>query len=89
MCKNHIPKKDEEKIIPYIGENNQLSTEKVPLPSREEDIKKKKNTTIIEMDKRENLVEDLNYVANRFLNKVKDKYDDKEQYYCIYKPLIL
>ena len=41
------------------------------------------------MDKRENLIENLNYVANRFLNKVKDKYDDKEQYYFIYKPLIL
>ena len=89
MCKNHISKKDEEKVIPFVGENNQLSAEVVPPPTREEDIKKLKDTTIIEMDKRENLIEDLNYVANRFLNKVKDKYDDKEQYYCIYKPLIL
>ena len=41
------------------------------------------------MNKRENLLEELLYVSNRFLNKVKDKYDNKEQYYMIHKPLIL
>ena len=35
------------------------------------------------MNKRENVLVELLYVANRFLNKVKDKYDNKEQYYII------
>ena len=29
-------------VIPYIGENNELSTERVPIPSNEEDINKLK-----------------------------------------------
>ena len=89
FCKNHIPKDEDKNVIPYIGENNELSTEIVPIPSNEEDINKLKEASIIEINKRENVLEELLYVANRFLNKVKDKYEDKEEYYCIHKPLIL
>ena len=88
-CKIHIPKDAEKKVIPYVGESNELSDDIVPIPSNEEDIKKLKEASLNEINKRENLIEELYYVANRFLNKVKDKYDDKEQYYCIHKPLIL
>lgn len=89
FCKMHIPKEEEKKVIPYIGESNELSPEIVPIPSNEEDIKKLKEASLNEINKRENLIEELYYVANRFLNKVKDRYDDKEQYYCIHKPLVL
>ena len=89
FCRNHIPKNEEKNVIPYVGENNELATDIVHVPSNEEDIKKLKEATLNEINKRENLIEELLYVTNRFLNKVKDKYDDKEQYYCIHKPLIL
>ena len=89
FCKKHIPKEEEKKVSPYVGESNELSNEIVSIPSNEEDIKKLKEASLNEINKRENLIEELFYVANRFLNKVKDKYDDKEQYYCIHKPLIL
>ena len=89
FCKTHIPKEQENNVIPFIGENKQFSLEIVPSPSSEEEIKKLKEAKINEMDKRENLIEDINYVANRFLNKVKDKYKDKIEYYSIHKPLIL
>ena len=89
FCKSHIPREEKEKAIPYIGESNQISTEIVPEPSSEEDIKKLNETTLNEISKRENLIEELLYVANRFLNKVKEKYVDKNEYYYVYKPLIL
>ena len=89
FCKTHIPNNENKNVIPYIGENNQLSNEIVPEPSNEEDIKKLKEANPLEVNKRENLIEELFYVANRFLNKVKDKYDDKKEYYYIHKPLIL
>ena len=89
FCKEHIQEEDKDNVIPYIGENNQLSNEIVPEPSDEEDIKKLKEVSSNEIGKRENLIEELSYVANRFLNKVKDKYEDKKEYYYIHKPLIL
>ena len=88
-CKEHIPKDAEDKVIPFVGENGRFNPEIVPIPSSEEDLKKLEDTNINEMDKRENLIEDINYVANRFLNKVKDKYEDEQEYYIIHKPLIL
>lgn len=89
FCKKDIPKEEENNVNAFIEDNKQFCKGIVPLPSKEEDIKKLKEATLIEMGRRENLIEDINYVANRFLNKVKDKYDDKSQYYCIHKPLIL
>ena len=83
--KSDILKMKKKKEIPYVGENNELSVEIAPIPSNEEDIKKLKEVSLNEINKRENIIEELYYVANRFLNKVKDKYDDKEQYYCIHK----
>ena len=88
-CKEHIPKDAEDKVIPFVGENGRFNPEIVPIPSSEEDLKKLEDTNINEMDKRENLIEDINYVANRFLNKVKDKYENEKEYYIIHKPLIL
>ena len=88
-CKEHIPKDAEDKVIPFVGENGRFNPEIVPIPSSKEDLKKLEDTNINEMDKRENLIEDINYVANRFLNKVKDKYENEKEYYIIHKPLIL
>ena len=88
-CKEHIPKDAEDKVIPFVGENGRFNPEIVPIPSSEEDLKKLEDTNINEMDKRENLIEDINYVANRFLNKVKDKYENEKEYYIIHKHLIL
>ena len=89
FCKDHIPNGAEDKAIPFIGENCQIDPKIVPLPSTDADLKRLKETNINEMDKRENLIEDINYVANRFLNKIKDKYTDEQDYYIIHKPLIL
>ena len=88
-CKSHIPKEEEKNAKKYIDENGQISTEIVPEPTEEEDVKKLNEVNLIEINKRENILEKLSYVANRFLNKVKDKYDDKDEYYNIHKPLIL
>ena len=89
FCKEHIPKEEEDYIISYIEENRRFSTDIIQIPSQKEDIKKLLDTTLIEIHKRENIIEDTNYVVNRFLNKVKDKYDSKDEYYIIHKPLIL
>ena len=89
FCKSHIPKEEEKNVIKYVGENNQISFDIVPEPSSEEDLKKLSEANANEINKRENLIEELSYVANRFLNKVKDKYEDKKEYYYIHKPLIL
>ena len=75
FCKKHIPKEEEDYIIPYIEENRRFSTNLIQIPSQNEDIKKILDTTLIEIHRRENIIEDTNYVVNRFLNKVKDKYD--------------
>ena len=88
-CKTHIPKEEENNAKKYIDENNQISIEIVPEPTAEDDVKKLNEVNINEINKRENLIEELSYVANRFLNKVKDKYEDKQEYYYIHKPLIL
>ena len=46
FCKTHIPKEQENNVIPFIGENKQFSLEIVPSPSSEEEIKKLKETKI-------------------------------------------
>ena len=70
FCKSDIQKEEKKNIIKYVGENNQISFDILSESTSEEDLKKLTEANANEINKRENLIEELSYVANRFLNKV-------------------
>jgi len=60
----------------------------VEIPKSLEDIKLLADCDIEDIYKNEDLLESVDPITQRFLNKVKDRYSSDDEYYDIYKPLI-
>ena len=87
-CPKHI-KGDIDNYTNLIIDNLYISPELLPIPESESDKTKIQNTNIKEISKRENIINDMDPITQRFLNKVKDKYVSSKDYYEIYKPIIV
>ena len=86
FCNDHKPKTDN--ILHIIGKEEKTNY------SIKNDKNKKKKSNINNVDKErvrknQKLIKEFNEAATRKLNKVKLKYDNKYDYYQIYKPLIV
>ena len=103
LCSFHYYKKIEEakeeekklfkekfKKIIYIENNIQyIDEELIQIPSKLDEINLLEDCDIEIVKKNEEIIQLIDPLTQRFLNKVKDKYESSEEYYEIYKPLIM
>ena len=76
--------KDKKNDIKYFY----ISPLIVEIPSKLEDIFLLNNCDINILNTNEEIIQQMDYFTNNFLNKVKYKYESSKEYYAIYKPLI-
>ena len=65
-----------------------LSPDLVEIPSKLEDLDLLNDCEIAEIKINEQVIQQMDTLTNKFLNKVKFKYESSNEYYDIYKPLI-
>ena len=86
FCDKHTP----EGCEPLISSGNEKKSN-VKLIENDDNSKKQnlEELDIEEIRERKELINDLGDIVNRKFNKVKKTYENKEDYYRIYKPLIV
>ena len=102
LCQFHYDKKIKESKDKKLVENNfkKIVTQEnikkrsfidpmlVKIPNSLEDINLLDDCDMGVIYKNEKLLESVDSITQRFLNKIKDRYSSEEDYYDIYKPLI-
>lgn len=66
-----------------------ISPSFIQFPSKLEDINLLNDCDKEIVKKNEEIIEQVDILTNKYLNKVKDKYESSDEYYNVYKPLIL
>ena len=93
--KDKIFFKENYKKLIYTSKNKKDDTKYlyispllVEIPSKLEDINLLSNCDINTLNSNEEIIQQMDYLTQNYLNKVKYKYFSSKEYYAIYKPLI-
>ena len=93
FCKEHIPKNHSNEIQPIVeSQKNIKANDKVIIQKEKKHKNNSKNEYKFSDEKiyeRQKLLKDVHDIVNRKFNKVKLMYENKYDYYEIYKPLIV